>query len=275
MDPVTGLAAAVVGVLAPFVARGAEKFAESAGAAAFETVQALLAFLRRRWSNDAEAADALARFQERPERYGPVLQDILSEQLRDDEGLRKQLSALLDSMGPTLTVVLEMQKAETATGLKAGQLASGTANVLMRIGKGRDVKGAEIDRIGVSPLRRAPRAASRSCSSATPCSATSVRRGSSVGLARGRHRDPAGRSRLPPRARHRRARLGQERPRRAAGRRPPGLAGLLHPQGPTLPLSEGSARSFLTRVGFQLSALHPDVFSSARSTSPWSSASAR
>src|SRR5215213_9130739 len=77
MDPITAtLAANVVAVLAPYVAVGAQEFVRNAGKDAYEKAKTMLAALRAKWTGDEEATDALTRFEEKPERYAPVLEDV-------------------------------------------------------------------------------------------------------------------------------------------------------------------------------------------------------
>ncbi|MDQ3795976.1 MAG: hypothetical protein M3316_09990, partial [Actinomycetota bacterium] len=105
MDPVTAtLAANVVAVLAPYVAVGAQEFAKSVGKEAYEKAKGMLAALRAKWTGDQEATDALTRFEEKPERYAPVLEDVLNEKLAEDKELAAVLSTLLNEMGPSLEV---------------------------------------------------------------------------------------------------------------------------------------------------------------------------
>jgi hypothetical protein len=149
VDPITGsLAASVVTILAPYVAMGAQEFAKSAGNSAYEKAVGLLGTLKARWAGDEEAAQTLARFEEKPERYQPVLEDILSEKLARDDELAAELATLLDEMGPGLEVVQKMEQGRRVTGLEAEEMGGGRAKVAQDIGRGEDVTGARIGRIG-------------------------------------------------------------------------------------------------------------------------------
>src|SRR5215213_1286401 len=118
MDPVTAtLAANVMTVLMPYAAMGAQEFVKSAGKEAYEKVKSLLGTLKTRWAGDEEATDALARFEEKPERYRPALEDILLEKLACDEDLATELAARLEEMGPSLEVVQRMEEGRRITGL--------------------------------------------------------------------------------------------------------------------------------------------------------------
>lgn len=149
MDPViAGLAANVVAVLAPYAALGAQEFAKSVGKEAYEKAKGMLAALRAKWTGDKEATDALTRFEEKPERYAPVLEDVLREKLAEDKELAAVLSTLLNEMGPSLEVVQQMEEGRRIMGLETEEMAGGRATVRQDIGTGEDVTGARIRRIG-------------------------------------------------------------------------------------------------------------------------------
>jgi hypothetical protein len=149
MDPVTAsLAANVVAVLAPYVAVGAQEFARNVGKEAYEKAKTMFAALRAKWAGDEEATDALTRFEEKPERYAPVLEDVLKERLAEDKELAAVLSTLLNEMGPSLEVVQQMEEGRRVMGLEAEEMAEGRATVRQDIGTGEDVTGARIRRIG-------------------------------------------------------------------------------------------------------------------------------
>jgi hypothetical protein len=145
---VASLAANVVAVLAPYVAMGAQEFAKNAGKEAYEKAKGMLATLRAKWTGEEEATDALARFEEKPERYAPVLEDVLREKLAQDEELAVVLSNLLDKMGPSLEVVQRMKDVRRVTGFEAEEMTGGRATVRQDIESADDVTGASIGRIG-------------------------------------------------------------------------------------------------------------------------------
>jgi len=149
VDPVTAtLAANVVAVLAPYVAVGAQEFTRNVGKEAYEKAKTMLAALRAKWNGDKEAADALTRFEEKPERYAPVLEDVLREKLTEDKELAMVLTTLLNEMGPSLEVVQKMEEGRRVTGLEAEEMTGGRATVNQDIGHGEDVTGARIRRLG-------------------------------------------------------------------------------------------------------------------------------
>ncbi len=149
MDPVTAtLAANVMTVLMPYAAMGAQEFAKSAGKEAYEKAKSLLGTLKARWAGDEEATDAVSRFEEKPERYRPVLEGILEEKITQDKELAAGLATLLEEMGPSLEVIQRMEEGRRVTGLEAQQMSGGRARVRQDIGRGEDVTGARIGRIG-------------------------------------------------------------------------------------------------------------------------------
>ena len=92
---ISTLVPAVMALLAPFVAKGAEEFAKTAGKAAAEKASALLSTLRERWAKDDESRDALTKFEQKPERYRPVVEDILTEAVQTDPAFAQALSQVL------------------------------------------------------------------------------------------------------------------------------------------------------------------------------------
>jgi len=149
MDPtVVDLATKTVAILLPFVSKGAEEFASKVGDAAYEKAKNLLATLKQRWSGDKEATESLSRFEEKPERYKTVLQDILEEKLTEDHDLAAQLAQLLQEMGPTLEIVQRMNEGKNIIGLKGGEMRHGRAKISQDITKAEGVIGAEFDTLG-------------------------------------------------------------------------------------------------------------------------------
>lgn len=132
---ISTLVPAVMALLAPFVAKGAEEFAKMAGKAAAEKAGALLNTLKERWSQDDEAKDALARFEQKPERYRPVVEDILTEAVKADPAFAQALSQIL---GPVQ------------------QMGSGKYQI--QIGEGQGIvigDGAKVEQyFGVKPSRK-------------------------------------------------------------------------------------------------------------------------
>ena len=147
MDPAT-IVTGVVSVLMPYVAKGAKEFISMAGEAGYQKAKGLFEKIKAKWAGDEEGSTTLQRFEEKPERYKPVLEDILREKLAKDPELAGELSRMLQEMGPTLRIVQEIDEARGVTGLVAGEVKSGDVSVSQNIKKAEDVTGAKIDRIG-------------------------------------------------------------------------------------------------------------------------------
>ncbi|HID62663.1 MAG TPA: hypothetical protein EYP49_08020 [Anaerolineae bacterium] len=109
---ISTLVPAVMALLAPFVAKGAEEFARTAGKAAAEKAGALLRTLRERWSKDDEAKDALTKFEQKPERYRPVVEDILTEAVKADPAFAQALSQILGPVQQMASGKYQIQIAE-------------------------------------------------------------------------------------------------------------------------------------------------------------------
>lgn len=149
MDPITiGLATKAMSVLMPFVAKSGEEFAKAAGQDAYKRSKGLFEYLKREFSGDLEATENLKRFEEKPERYAPILEDILKEKLSRDKVLAEELDRMLKEIGPDLEIIQRMKIGERITGLEADEVASGKANVIQDIERARDVTGAKIKRLG-------------------------------------------------------------------------------------------------------------------------------
>jgi SOS response regulatory protein OraA/RecX len=149
MDPIiTSVVTGVMTVLLPYVTKGAEEFAKAAGKDGYEKAKNLLGALKKRWSKDKEATDQLANFEKKPERYQPVLEDILAEKLSQDKEFADELAQILKEMGPTLEVIQKMKEAENVVGLEAKEMVGGKAKVDQEIEKAKNVTGSKIDRIG-------------------------------------------------------------------------------------------------------------------------------
>lgn len=147
MDPAS-IVTGVLTVLMPYVAKGAKEFISIAGEAGYEKAKGLFEKLKAKWSGDPEVTSTIEHFEAKPERYKPVLEDIMHEKLLQDPDFADELSKILKDMGPTLNIIQEMDEAKGVTGLAAGEVNSGNVSVTQKIKKAEDVTGAKIDRIG-------------------------------------------------------------------------------------------------------------------------------
>lgn len=149
MDPaIIDVSTKVMAVLLPFVTKGAEEFASKVGDAAYEKAKTLLTVLKQKWSGDKEATESLALFEQKPQRYQTVLEDILQEKLVEDHDLVTQVTRLLQEMGPTLEIIQQMEEGKDIIGLKAREMRSGRVRISQDITKAEGARGAEFDTLG-------------------------------------------------------------------------------------------------------------------------------
>jgi|SRR5579884_3863964 len=130
MDPaIVDLATKVVAIMLPFVSKSAEEFATKAGDSAYEKAKALFATLKHKWSGDKEATEALAHFEQKPERYKEVFNDILQEKLSEDKDLAAAITRLLQEMGPTVKIFQKLEALEDSTAVEVDRMKSGSMNI--------------------------------------------------------------------------------------------------------------------------------------------------
>lgn len=98
----------VVNLLTPYVTIHSEKFIKVAGKEAYAQAGNIVATLRSHFAQDDEAAAALARFEQKPDRYRPVLKGVLQDKLADDSTFNGELSRSLEDLGPNLDVIRNM-----------------------------------------------------------------------------------------------------------------------------------------------------------------------
>jgi hypothetical protein len=142
------LAAAIISVVAPYLVKGAEEFAKSAGAAAFDQVKGLAGRLRTWWSGDAVATAAAENFAKDPERYGKTLGELLTSDLEKDPALADELRGFLKQLGPSIEVVQKIEIGRGVTGADIGTLLSGRVRVEQNVTDASDVTGYRGTKVG-------------------------------------------------------------------------------------------------------------------------------
>jgi hypothetical protein len=149
MDPLIGLAARVVGFLAPLALKGAEEFAQKVGADLADKVIAMLGRLRKRWAGDREAEQTLDRFEYDPRAHRSDLEAMLADRMRADPKLLHEIEAGVRDIGPTVEIVLRGDEVRVQTGPQIGEI-TGSSDVLIDqfLHKGDEQRGPRIDRIG-------------------------------------------------------------------------------------------------------------------------------
>ncbi|HUC85437.1 MAG TPA: hypothetical protein VL970_09615 [Candidatus Acidoferrales bacterium] len=150
MDPAL-LAAGVIAALTPYAKKAAEEFAGEVGKAVFEKTKSLMGWIKTKLGGDPTAAEVVKRFEDQPDRYGPLLEDVLRERLEANPGLADELSRLVEDLkktGPAVSVVFKMKQAEEAVGLRVKKMTRGQAHVNLEIEEGRKITGADIEELG-------------------------------------------------------------------------------------------------------------------------------
>jgi hypothetical protein len=147
MDPAT-LAGTVISILTPYVTKGAKELVETAGQLAYDHAKKLFNTLKSRWSADPVAADSLSRFEKKADVHGPVLKEIVEERLKTDQQLFEEVSQTVKDLGPRLDILVKMAEGEDVTGLRAKNVTRGDVKVSVDVGKGKNVKGADIENLG-------------------------------------------------------------------------------------------------------------------------------
>ena len=138
----------VMGIVSPYLVKGAEEFAESAGAAAAEGAKALVTRLSQWWSREPVAGAAAEALPADPERYGKVLGDQLAYELEKDPALAEDLRTLVDGMGPSVEVVQRIEVARGVTGADIGTMVSGAVRVHQEFRDAQNVTGFKANKVG-------------------------------------------------------------------------------------------------------------------------------
>lgn len=147
MDP---LVATVISIVSPYLVKGAEEFAKSAGKAAFDGTKALVERLSRWWKNDPVANAAATSFKSEPEHYGKLLGAQLEHDLAKDQSFANELRALVDNLGPSVDVIQKMEVARGVTGADIGTLVSGQVRIQQDIRDAQNVTGFKAGKVGGS-----------------------------------------------------------------------------------------------------------------------------
>lgn len=142
------LAAAAISVVGPYIARGAEAFAQEAGKQAAGAARALADRLRKWWSGEPVAAAAAENITTDPKKYAPILGDLLASDLAKDESFAAEVQRLVDDVGPQIEVVQRIEFANGVTGAEVDELIRGSVRVEQEMKEARDVTGFKGGRVG-------------------------------------------------------------------------------------------------------------------------------
>ena len=142
------LAAAVISIVGPYIAKGAEEFATQAGREATGAVKALAERLQRWWSREPVAAAAAEQLPQDPTKYSPILGSLLASELERDEALANDLRQLVADVAPYIEVVQRIEVARGVTGADIEELTRGSVHVEQQMTQAQDVVGFKAKKVG-------------------------------------------------------------------------------------------------------------------------------
>lgn len=150
MDPGT-IAASVVALLSPYLAKATEEFAGEAGKTAFEKAAGLWRRINAAFGADEPSAAILKAFELEPALNVEQLKAALEARMAADQQFANVISAEIDEIrraSPHVRVVQKMIEVETLVGVKAKRLRAGTVDVGQEVKTATNVTGVELDEIG-------------------------------------------------------------------------------------------------------------------------------
>ena len=125
MDAVTIVTAALT-ALTPYLAKGAEKFIQEMGSDAYEKTKNLFSTLKAKWAGEEKTAVALQNYEQAPQLYEPVIENLLKEKIENDPDLKTELTNQLQEMAPLMAphikVFQKVQNGENITGVEAEEI---------------------------------------------------------------------------------------------------------------------------------------------------------
>jgi hypothetical protein len=142
------LAAAAISIVGPYIAKGAETFAQEAGKQAVGAVKTLADRLQRWWSGEPVAAAAAEHLASDPKKYATILGDLLASELAKNEAFAAELRELVDGVGPHIKVVQRIEIAEGVRGADIDEVVRGSVHVEQQVEEAHDVVGFKAKRIG-------------------------------------------------------------------------------------------------------------------------------
>ncbi len=145
MDPFTGL---VLAVLTAYATDKGQRLLDTAGRASFEKAKEICTRLKSAWSGNPAVSQELESFEKEPELYSPVIAQRLDTLLSENPDLRKELEALVEGIGPEMSVVQKISESVGVVGFRAEEMASGKASVKQEIDGSENVIGAEVKKFG-------------------------------------------------------------------------------------------------------------------------------
>jgi hypothetical protein len=145
---VEALAGLAISIAAPYIAKGAEAFAQEVGTEAFGAVKALADRLRSWWSGEPVAAAAAESLTSEPEKYSRILAQLLSSDLVKDDAFAADLRALTERVGPNVQVVQQIEVAKGVTGADIEEFTTGSVRVEQDMKSAENVTGFKAKKVG-------------------------------------------------------------------------------------------------------------------------------
>lgn len=143
MEPAT-IVSGVMAILVPYVAKGARELVETVGEVGYQKAGELMKRLKARFAGDREAETVIEMFEAKPERYEAAVEEVIAERVAADPELARELTEQLEQAGPALRVFQEMDTARNVTGIRAGALRSGNAEVTQKARVADGMTGIDI-----------------------------------------------------------------------------------------------------------------------------------
>jgi hypothetical protein len=137
----------LMGALLKIVGKAGEGVVDAVGDAAKETATGLFGKIRAWWSGDTSASDDLAKFEQEPDVYQPVVEARLIKKLTAEPHMQAELAALVEEAGPQAEVFQKIASAHGVTGAQVAELSRGRLHVVQEIENATDVTGVEIERM--------------------------------------------------------------------------------------------------------------------------------
>ena len=142
----SGLASEAIALLTPFVISGTKKIANSLSKVAMEKLDTFITRLKQRWSGNPVAENTLQRFENDPDRYAPMMEDMLKEEMEQDESFVQEVKTMIKEIKPHIKIVQNLDKGEDVTALKARKVGKErNIDIEMNIKEGKNITGAELD----------------------------------------------------------------------------------------------------------------------------------
>jgi hypothetical protein len=147
LDPVLfAVAGKVAGFLRDFLMEETEDLRKRIGVSAVDKLTDLLKSLRRRWAGDAEATQALNKFEGNPSAHQAELEKVIASRMEKDPAFAADLQARSDDI--SIVVEQEARKAGTMRGAQFGNVKSGDITHKQKADEVDDMVGPTFKDVG-------------------------------------------------------------------------------------------------------------------------------